>query len=311
MFESKQNKRNSKKKSFFSSDKKSGLNIGGGLSAGKQAYETSVAKRAIQRAGKNKNLHGHVNEILTVDKHNLNPVHMIKGEKAFLTKSPTAVRDDVIVKATKTGKVIKRMQLKDTTSKSGIRDTAKKVKDQHYKGTILMGTKETAKKYAEKASKDPSIKQKMHSNGISSDYTKLIATKFAGTNAKGTGKRIAKESAKTGLGGATFTAGIEAVKAGLDIKNGKKDVKSAVGAVINETAISAASAITGDALGSAVTMAASTLVGGPATPIVGAVGIAAGAGASKITDKAIRTGESVTLNKYNSGKKKSKKKKRR
>lgn len=30
MFESKQNKRNSKKKSFFSSDKKAGLNIGGG-----------------------------------------------------------------------------------------------------------------------------------------------------------------------------------------------------------------------------------------------------------------------------------------
>lgn len=55
MFESKQNKRNSKKKSFFSSDKKAGLNIGGGVSAGKQAYETSVAKRAIQRAGKNKN----------------------------------------------------------------------------------------------------------------------------------------------------------------------------------------------------------------------------------------------------------------
>ena len=53
-------------------------------------------------------------------------------------------------------------------------------------------------------------------------------------------------------------------------------------------------------------MAASTLVGGPVTPIVGAVGIAAGAGASKITDKAIRTGESVTLNKYNSGKKKKK-----
>ena len=69
MFESNQNKRNSKKGSFFSSDKKSRLNIGGGLSVGKQAYETSVAKRAIKRAGKNKNLHGHVNEILTVDKH--------------------------------------------------------------------------------------------------------------------------------------------------------------------------------------------------------------------------------------------------
>ena len=176
---------------------------------------------------------------------------------------------------------------------------------------ILMGTKETAKKYAEQAAKDPRIKQKMHSNGISSDHTKLIATKFAGTNAKGTSKRLVKESAKTGLGGATFTAGIEAVKAGFDVKNGKKDVKSAVGTVINETAISTASAITGDAIGGAATIAASTLLSGPAAPVVGVVGLAAGAGASKITDKAIRTGETTVLNTYNSGKKKKAKKKRR
>ena len=44
MFESNQNKRNSKKGSFFSSDKKSGLNIGGGLSVGKQAYEPQLLK---------------------------------------------------------------------------------------------------------------------------------------------------------------------------------------------------------------------------------------------------------------------------
>lgn len=250
-------------------------------------------------------------KVSIAEDNNLNPLHIIKGEKAVLTKSPTAVRDDIVVKAKKTGKVIKRMQLKDTTSKSGIRDTAKKVKDHHYKGTILMGTKETAKKYAEQAAKDPRIKQKMHSNGISSDHTKLIATKFAGTNAKGTSKRLVKESAKTGLGGATFTAGIEAVKAGFDVKNGKKDVKSAVGTVINETAISTASAITGDAIGGAATIAASTLLSGPAAPVVGVVGLAAGAGASKITDKAIRTGETTVLNTYNSGKKKKAKIKRR
>ncbi len=160
MFESNQNKRNSKKGSFFSSDKKSGLNIGGGLSVGKQAYETSVAKRAIKRAGKNKNLHGHVNEILTVDKHNLNPLHIIKGEKAVLTKSPTAVRDDIVVKAKKTGKVIKRMQLKDTTSKSGIRDTAKKVKDHHYKGYDSDGNKRNCKKICGAGGKRPPYQTK-------------------------------------------------------------------------------------------------------------------------------------------------------
>lgn len=97
----------------------------------------------------------------------------------------------------------------------------------------------------------------------------------------------------------------------MQVVNGKKDVKSAVGTVINETAISTASAITGDAIGGAATIAASTLLSGPAAPVVGVVGLAAGAGASKITDKAIRTGETTVLNTYNSGKKKKAKKKRR
>lgn len=304
MFDSKKNKWNSSKGNLFSSNKKSGLNIGGGLSAGKQIYESSVAKRALNRAGKNKNLHGHVNEILTVDKFNVNPAHIIKGQKASLTKSQTAVRDDIIVKQGK--KIVKRMQLKDTTSTAGLRDTVNKVKDHHYKGTILMGTKETAKKYAEKAAKDPGLKQKMVSNGISSDKTKLITAKYAGINAKGSGKRIVKESAKTGFGGATITAGIEAVKAGIDVKNGKKDIKSAAGTALNETVINTASAMAGDIVSGTAAVATTALLGPAAAPVVG---IAAGVGASKITDTAIRTGESAAINKYGSGKSKKRKNK--
>lgn len=287
------------------SSKKVGLNLGGGVSAGKQLYETSVGKRAIERAGKNKNLHGHINEILTVDKINRKPSNILQGKKAVLTKSKTAVRDDIVVK--KGGKVVQRFQLKDTTSAGGLRDTINKVKNQHYKGTNLVGTKETAKKYAEKAAKDSSITQKMASNGISSERTKLIAAKTMGKNIDGTGKRILGQSAETGISSAKFTVGVEAVKAGIAVKNGQKDIGSAAGTIANETAISAASAAAGDAAASAVTIATTPILG----PVAPAAGVIAGVGASMAADKAIRAGESTALNQYNAKNKKNKKKRRR
>lgn len=73
-----------------------------------------MVKRALKRAGNNPNIKGHINEIRMVDKLNFNPMNLIKGNKAQITKSPTAIRDDIIVKNGKN--IIKRFQVKDTTS---------------------------------------------------------------------------------------------------------------------------------------------------------------------------------------------------
>ena len=94
------------KKSVGSNEKKNGINIGAGIAATKQLYEANVAKRALNRAGKNKNLKGHINELLMVDQLNRKTGNILKGKKAVLTKSPTAVRDDIVLK--QNGKIIQR-----------------------------------------------------------------------------------------------------------------------------------------------------------------------------------------------------------
>ena len=93
------------------------------IAAVKQIHDGSVAARAIKRAGKNKNLKGHIFEILTRDQYNLNPKNIAQGREAVLTNSPTAIRDDIIIKQGK--KIVGRMQLKDTPK--GINDTVKRV----------------------------------------------------------------------------------------------------------------------------------------------------------------------------------------
>lgn len=284
------------KKSDGSKEKKNGINIGAGISATKQLYEANVAKRALNRAGKNKNLKGHINELLTVDQLNRKPGNILKGKKAVLTKSPIAVRDDIVLK--QNGKIIGRMQLKDTTSKGGIKKTVKQVEQHHYKGTKLVGTKETTQMYAKELEKNDNIKQKMYSNGISSNQTELIAKKALGEGGNKTTSKIIKESSKTGLNSAVITAGVETIKNVPEVKNGNKTVKGAIGTVANETAINAASAAAGDATATAVTIAISAAapVAASVAPIVGT---AAGVGASMATDKVIRKGESAVSEQYN------------
>ena len=43
-------------------------------------------------------MNGHVFEIMTCDRFNLNPINILTGKRAVLTKSPTAKRDDILIK---------------------------------------------------------------------------------------------------------------------------------------------------------------------------------------------------------------------
>lgn len=263
---------------------KTGSVLGVGSVIKSQVRDTNITTRALNRVGKNKNIKGTINEIMTVDKFNKNPVNLLQGKRATLTKSTNAVRDDIIIKKGK--KVVGRAQLKDTPSPSGIRKTINQVKDKHYKGTNLIGTKETAKEFAKKASQDKTIKQKMTSNGISSKETSLLAAKALGGDLSEHTKVILTESTKRGGKVALTTAGVEGIKNAVAVKNGEKEIKEALGSVASETAIITASSIAGETAQAAVTIAAAP-VAGPAAPVVG---MAAGMGTNIVTEKALRKG---------------------
>lgn len=200
---SNKDKRDSKKRN-------SGSFVSPSTVTAKQVYEGSVASRAVKRAGKNKNLKGHVYEVMTCDQINLKPQNILQKKKAVLTKSPTAMRDDIVVKQGK--KVVGRMQLKDTPK--GIADTAKKVQSGQYKGTKLVGTKETQKAYQTKVAKmnanGSNITQKMNTNGISSQQTDVIAKKALGGNVIKSGGAIAKQASSAGMAAGVFAGALDA-----------------------------------------------------------------------------------------------------
>ena len=237
------------------------------IAAVKQIHDGSVAARAIKRAGKNKNLKGHIFEILTRDKYNLNPKNISQGKKAVLTNSPTAIRDDIIIKQGK--KIVGRMQLKDTPK--GINDTVKRVSSGQYKGTNLIGTKETKKAY------DAVVATKNAHGANISQSTELIQAKALGGSVLKNSRAIAGRAAKTGMVSGAISGGIAAVNNVGQVLKGEKTKSEAVVAVAKETGTGAASGIAADAVGTAVTIAVAATPAASAAPIAGtAASIAVG-----------------------------------
>lgn len=255
------------------------------IAAVKQIHDGSVAARAIKRAGKNKNLKGHIFEILTRDQYNLNPKNIAQGREAVLTKSPTAMRDDIVIKQGK--KIVGRMQLKDTPK--GINDTVKKVASGQYKGTKLVGTKETKKVYdatvATKNAHGANITQKMSTNGISSADTELIQAKALGGSVLKNGRAIAGQTAKTGVTSAVISGGIATVSNVKKVVRGEKTKTEAAVAVAKEAGTGAVSGMAANVAGTAATIA---VAGTPLAPAAPAAGVAASMAAGYVADVGCR-----------------------
>ena len=245
----------------------------------KEGYEASVAMRALDRAGRCPQLKGHVHELMFCDQYNLDPVNLIKGNHAQLTKSNIATMKDVIAMDSK-GKIIMHAQLKDTTSASGAAKTAKQIVSKHYDKTKALGTKETVDKVAKKIA--DKTNQQINSSGISSETTSRVANKALGKMP--TAAALGSAAKAGGMAGAAFGAGIEAVSSIIDVVDGKKEVSDAVidiagagikGGVTGAAAAAAGSAAAG-AAGVAIASATSTAVGGAlAATTVGAATVAA------------------------------------
>lgn len=250
-------------------------NTGTISAAAKEIYEGKVGLEAFSRAGNNKNLHGIVHEVLYKNSQNINTSNIVKGAQAALSKSTTAVRDDVVLM--QAGKVIGRSQLKDTAN--SISHTVKQVSSGKYQGTVLMGTKETVKAYnsevAKAASKGLEITQKMKSTGISSADTARIASKTIGGNL--TSKALTNAAKGSGAVGAAVSGGIEIVSAGMDLLDGKIDCGEFTSRVVKETTGGGLSAAAGGVAATAAATTAASILATSTAPvwIPAAIGVSA------------------------------------
>jgi len=233
----------------------------------RNGYEMKAGLEALSRAGKNKNLHGHVHEIMFKDGYNANPINILNGKSCHLTKSPTAQMKDVVMM--KGNKVCGHAQLKDTAGSIG--KTVKQVNSGHYAKTRVYGTTETATKVAGKT------KQVVHDSGISSATTKRIADKALGKMPSAGAVGAAAKAG--GIAGAAVSAGIEAVSSIGGVITGDKDVVDAACDITYAGAKGGAAGYAGAAAGS--------VAAGATGAAIAASGIGAGLAAGGIAATAV------------------------
>lgn len=232
----------------------------------KTAYESSVIARAMQRAGNNPHLKGHIHEVLIQDARNVRNLLRMNGASTQLTKSTTAGTVDLVT--TRGGKVIERIQVKDVTSNSGINKLVKQCADGKYRSAKLIGSDETAQMF-NKAAEKAGISKRMSSSGVSSKTSTSLAQR-AGAAGSGTlGSAMAQAARSGGAAGAVIGAGVEAVRGVVDWSNGDADGLEVAGRV---TKAAAKGGVSGAAAG-----AAATAAGAGAAAAVTALGVTGGA----------------------------------
>ena len=155
----------------------------------KASFEAYTINEALQRAGANPQLKGHIHESLVKNLHNCNPVNIANGKVAQIVSNPTAKTVDMVVM--KGGKVLERFQLKDTPN--SLWKTAQQIKSGQYNSAQILGTQETV----DGLSKMGNLGNKtIKSSGISSDTTEALAHRAGATGSGGTSVRCSMCSPK-------------------------------------------------------------------------------------------------------------------
>ncbi|WP_230398151.1 hypothetical protein [Novisyntrophococcus fermenticellae] len=259
-------------------------NYGTATAIARKTYETKVGMEAFERAGNNPQLKGIVHEVLYKDAQTMNPRNLVNGTKGILSKSTTAVRDDVLLM--NNGTVVGRSQLKDTAQ--SISKTIKQASNGKYAGTKLMGTNETVQAYEKAvenlASKGTNVTQKMTSTGISSADTSRIAVETIG--GKLSAQSLAKMAGSSGIAGGVISGGIETISAGKDLLEGTIDGEEFVGRVAKETVGGGISAAGGSAAATVVSAGVATALATTTAPVW--IPAAVGIGAAVVVGSAIK-----------------------
>lgn len=253
-------------------------NYGTATAVAREIFEGKCGVEAVARAGENPQIKGVVHETVVRNIYNASPERLLDGTKAVLSKSTTAVRDDILIK--RGSDIVGRMQLKDTPN--SIYHTVNQVKNKHYAGTNLMGTKETVAAYNKAvenaAAKGAKITQGMKSTGVSSADTSRIAAKTIGNSAgELSAGAIGKLAATSGAVGAAISGGVELISSGIKFAGGEIDGGEFAGNVAKETVGGGLSAAGGSAAATAAATGIATVLAPIAAPawIPAAVGIGA------------------------------------
>lgn len=194
--------------------KNEGRNIAVMNEAGRQLYEGSVMKRMQGRAGAYTptGAPGIAHEIMANDLANIKNTVNNPGAVTKLTKQANAQQLDAVT--VKNGKVIERIQYKDTSSAGGLSKTMNQVKSGKYDQATLKGTKETTRPFNAAAERQ-GISKRMESTGISHKDTQRIGDKFTKQSLK-TGS-LTNTMAKAAGGAFVLTAVVEG---GKSVMNG-------------------------------------------------------------------------------------------
>ena len=228
--------------------------------AGRATYESGAIVRAVGRAGRNPHLKGHLHEVLVADARTL--MGVTSGTVTRLTKSATAGTVDLV--ATRAGKVVERLQLKDTPSPAAVGKLVRDVAAGKYRSARLVGTEETTK-LVNAALERAGLTKRMVSSGVSSETTMALAQR-AGAAGSGTlGAAVETAAHAGGRFGAGVGAGLAVASGLLDLADGSRGVDE----VLVDTVKAGAK---GYASGAAAS-AASTATGAAATAALGLAGI--------------------------------------
>lgn len=182
------------------------VRVGGLLGRSKEIYLDGVGREAVKRAGAGLQTKGTVHEILFRDRRNRSLGALLRGERTALTRSSRARVVDVVT--SRNGKVVRRIQLKDAVSRTGIGDVQRRVENGQYRSAGLVGTDETVKRWGLTGSR-----KRMESSGVSSTTTTRVADNAGAqvpnknlfrNNAKDIGKSAAAASVTSAALGATL-----------------------------------------------------------------------------------------------------------
>jgi hypothetical protein len=215
-----------------------------------ETYLDAVGVEAVKRAGKGPQLKGVIHEVMVRDSRNLSLERIVEGHSTELVHSTTARTVDLVT-SDASGKVVRRLQVKDVTSTSGLRDVGVRVRSGQYRSARLVGTEETCAGYAKRG-----LGKHMERSGVSSTTTTRAADN-AGAAVRNrdlllsNAKDIAKWSGAAAGIGAAVGGVAEAVSSYKELRDGEIDGVEYAGRITVSTVKGGASAAvkTGAALG--------------------------------------------------------------
>lgn len=257
----------------------------------RQIYEGTVVNRMNGRCGVTpKGAKGIALEIMDVDKQNVKDALNL-NRRTQMTKQANAPQLDAVT--IEKGKVVKRIQYKDTASSTGLNKTLNQVADSKYSQATLRGTKETAEAFNAKAP-GRGINKYMESTGISTKDTTRVADKYLATSKGMTpaniGANIGNAAKTSAIGAAGLTAAIEVGKGIIN----RDDVETTASNVVSKGSESVVSGLAAGAAGEVAFIGTALVCPPLAVPAAIVSGIAAGTVAGDVVEGAFDgVGEAV------------------